>query len=114
MIKKIIFICLFIIMLQAVQAARPVFEIIIEDHLFYPAEITIPAGTKVRLIIKNQDITPEQFDSFDLNREKVIFPGRESSVYIGPLSEGSYQFFGEYHPSSAVGTVIVVEQKHAD
>lgn len=28
-------------------------------------------------------------------------------IYIGPLSPGRYDFFGEYHPNSAKGVVIV-------
>jgi len=88
-------------------AARPEFIITIKDHLFYPARLVIPENTKVRLVIVNQDNTPEQFDSFDLNREKVIFAGKKSVVYVGPLSAGNYHFFGEYHPNSARGVVIV-------
>ena len=55
-------------------AAPPVFEILIKDHLFYPDELVIPADTKVKLLVKNQDATPEEFESYELNREKVI-PG---------------------------------------
>ena len=53
-------------------AAPPVFEILIKDHLFYPDELVIPANTKVKLLVKNQDATPEEFESYELNREKVI------------------------------------------
>ncbi len=108
----IFFFVLFISSLVA--AERPVFIVVIEKHLFYPSEIRIPANTKVRLVIKNKDSTPEQFDSFDLNREKVIFPESEGTVYIGPLPKGEYQFFGEYNPSSAIGKVVVLEHEDAD
>jgi len=88
-------------------AQRPEFILKIKDHLFYPAEIEIPANQKVKLIIYNEDQTPEQFDSFDLNREKVIFAGKKSTIFIGPLPQGQYHFFGEFHPNSARGVVIV-------
>lgn len=58
-------------------------------------------------MIHNVDSQYEQFDSFDLNREKVIFAGTTATIYLGPLSVGHYQFFGEYHPNSAQGMVVV-------
>lgn len=90
-----------------VLAKRPEFIIEIKDHLFFPASITIPANTKIKFIVINHDKTPEQFDSFDLNREKVIFAGKKAAIFIGPLSAGDYYFFGEYHPDSAIGVVKV-------
>jgi hypothetical protein len=90
-------------------AQRQEFNITLNEHLFYPAKITIPANTKIKLIIDNQDDSVEEFDSFSLNREKVLFPQQKSIIYIGPLSPGRYDFFGEYHPNSARGVIIVSE-----
>lgn len=89
------------------MAATPEYHLTIENHLFFPAELEVPAGKKVKLIIHNKDRTAEEFDSFDLNREKVIFGGKKSTIYIGPLSPGEYEFFGEYNPNSATGKIIV-------
>jgi len=89
------------------QAKRPEYKLELKDHLFYPAEIEIPAGRKVKLVIHNHDSTPEEFDSFDLNREKVIFPNKKAVIYVGPLPPGRYGFFGEYNPNTAKGTVVV-------
>ncbi|MBA6292378.1 cupredoxin domain-containing protein [Colwellia sp. MB3u-70] len=94
-------------------ANRPEFEVELKNHLFYPAEIEIPANTKVKLVIYNRDTTPEEFDSFDLNREKVIFPQKKSVIFIGPLPPGRYKFFGEFNPNSAQGTIIVVPKNSA-
>lgn len=90
------------------------YKLILKDHLFYPAEIKVPANKKLRLLIENQDSTPEEFDSFDLNREKVLYPGRTSVIYIGPLSPGRYDFFGEFSPNTARGTVVATEIDNAD
>ncbi|WP_114327013.1 cupredoxin domain-containing protein [Candidatus Colwellia aromaticivorans] len=95
----------------SVEAKRPEYHLDIKNHLFYPAQIIIPANKKVKLVIHNRDNSVEEFDSFDLNREKVIFPKQKSIVFIGPLSVGEYSFFGEYHPNSARGKVIVAETK---
>ena len=88
-------------------AERTEFVIELKNHLFYPAEIKIPAEQKVKLIIHNLDSSVEEFDSFSLNREKVIFPGQKAVIFIGPLPPGRYEFFGEYHPNSAKGIVVV-------
>ena len=87
-------------------AATAQLELRIRDHLFFPAEIEVPAGVKVRLTIVNEDETPEEFESYELNREKVI-PGKSMTViFIGPLKPGEYVFFGEFYPKTAQGKVI--------
>jgi len=100
-----------ILLCSTLAVADPVtYTMTLKDHLFYPSKLTIPANKKVKLIIINLDESIEEFDSFDLNREKVLFPYSKTSIYIGPLPQGEYDFFGEYHPNSARGRVIAVEQ----
>ena len=81
--------------------------LVIRDHRFSPTEVRIPANTKVRLVIDNQDATPEEFDSHALNREKVIPPRSKANVFIGPLAPGRYPFMGEFNASTAQGVVVV-------
>ena len=83
------------------------FEIEIRNHIFEPDEITIPANTKVKLIVYNRDPTPEEFESFELNREKVIMGGAKATIFVGPLPPGEYPFFGEFNPGTALGKIIV-------
>lgn len=90
--------------------AVPEYELVLKDHLFFPSRITIPAGKKVKLIIHNQDDTPEEFDSFSLNRQKVIFANSKTYIFIGPLRPGEYDFSGEYNPNSARGTVVAEKE----
>jgi len=106
--RKLPFFC-FILVLHASSlfAAVPVIEIEIRDHLFYPAEIVVPANTKVKLLITNQDSTPEEFESYELNREKVINGNSKTVIFIGPLAPGEYPFFGEFSPRTAQGMVLV-------
>lgn len=94
-------------LVSAVQAATPEIELIIKDHLFFPAVLEIPAGQKVRVRIINQDPTPEEFESFELNREKLVVGNGEVVVFIGPLEPGEYPFFGEFYPKTAQGVVVV-------
>ena len=88
-------------------AAPPVIEIEIREHLFYPPEVVIPADTKVKLLVKNLDPTPEEFESYELNREKVISGNSQAVIFIGPLPAGEYPFFGEFYPKTAQGKVRV-------
>lgn len=91
------------------SAAYAVEEItvVIKDHKFEPATVEVAPGAKVKLIIDNQDPTPEEFESHELNREKVIQGNSKGVVMIGPLEEGTYPFFGEFNQASAQGQIIV-------
>ena len=80
--------------------------LIIRDHRFEPEEVRVPAGQKIKLLVHNQDSTPEEFESYELNREKVAAPGAKVTIYIGPLSPGRYPFFGEFNAETARGTIV--------
>jgi plastocyanin len=79
----------------------------IKDHKFEPAELVLPAGVKVKLVIKNLDPTPEEFESYELNREKIIPGLSEGVVFIGPLAPGTYKFFGDFNQATAQGRIVV-------
>ena len=96
-------IALFALPAMAVESV----QLVIKDHKFQPAEITIPAGTKVKLLIHNQDASAEEFESHSMHREKIIPGGAKRSIFIGPLDAGTYEFFGEFNPKTAQGRVIV-------
>lgn len=95
------------LLVGAAVAATPVIELKIRDHLFYPAEFTVPADTKIKLLIHNMDPTPEEFESYELNREKVIPGNRRAVIFVGPLKPGTYPFFGEFYPKTAQGKILV-------
>jgi plastocyanin len=89
------------------MAQDPEVKVVIRDHKFEPAEVTVPAGKKIKLVIENQDATPEEFESYELNREKVVPPKGQITVFVGPLKPGRYPFFGDFHKDSAKGVLIV-------
>ena len=97
---------IFILLAMPAFAKPPIFEIEIRNHLFEPSELIIPANTKIKLIVYNRDPTPEEFESYELNREKVIMGNRKAVVFIGPLKPGKYPFFGEFNPKTAQGIII--------
>jgi hypothetical protein len=95
------------------HAATPEYELEIINHLFSPDVLVIPANTKVKIIVYNRDPTPEEFESFELNREKVIMGGRKAIIFVGPLAPGEYPFFGEFNPQTALGKIVVEDNDDA-
>src|SRR5215468_4523949 len=97
---------LLLAMITRVAAQDPAYTLTIKDHKFQPTEIEIPANRKVSLIVKNEDTTPEEFESHELKREKVIPGGQQATIAIGPLKPGRYEFFGEFNPKTARGHIV--------
>ncbi len=87
-------------------AAEPEFTITLHEHKFSPSEVNVPSGVRVKLIIDNQDETPEEFESFALNREKIVFPNSKGFVFVGPLKPGRYEFIGEFNRKTANGVLV--------
>jgi plastocyanin len=88
------------------EAADENAKLVIQDHRFQPAELVVPAGKKVKLIVENLDSTPEEFESHALNREKVIAGKSTATIFIGPLKAGRYPFVGEYNEATAKGVIV--------
>jgi hypothetical protein len=83
------------------------FELVIENHRFSPEEIIIPSNTKVKLIIHNNDDSAEEFECLAIRKEKLVPAKSTVSVIIPALQSGMYDFFGEFHPNSAIGKIKV-------
>jgi Cupredoxin-like domain len=102
---------LLIASLLVVGFASPVYAeeylLTLKNHQFTPQELTIPANTKVMITVKNEDSSSAEFESYDLNREKVISPNSSVKISVGPLDAGSYAFFDEFNQDTAKGTLIV-------
>ena len=81
------------------------YVITIKDHKVIPADLTIPAGQKIKITVKNLDGTPAEFESSDLNREKVVGGNSEIIVFIGPLDVGTYAYFDDFHHDTTTGTI---------
>ena len=84
-------------------ADLPVVTLTIKDAHFVPATVQVPKDQKFQLVINNEGPGAEEFESSDLNREKVIAPGKSLTLITGPLSAGTYKFFGDFHKETAQG-----------
>lgn len=108
--KKILYFILLTLPL-ALFARAEEYEVLIQDHKFVPETIMVPAGKQIKLLIKNNDNEIEEFESFDLKREKIIVPNGSVVINISPLAPGKYKFFGEFHIKTAQGVIIAKENE---
>lgn len=90
----------------AIAADAPNPQLSIQNQQFAPGQLTIPAGTKVELVVVNQDALPAEFESYDLSREVVVPGHSQVRIFIGPLEPGKYRFFNDFHQASE-GWIIV-------
>ncbi|NDE89822.1 MAG: cupredoxin domain-containing protein [Alphaproteobacteria bacterium] len=88
---------------EAVQSVT----VTLKNHVFEPSAIEVPADKKIALVVTNSDATPEEFESHDLHREKVIAAGATATINVGRLKPGIYKFAGEYNEKTAHGTITV-------
>jgi Cupredoxin-like domain len=89
-----------------VLAVESDYVLVIKDHQFQPAELSVPSGKKIKIVIENRDASPEEFESHSLNREKLIAANGSVSIYIGPLTVGRYPFYGEFNEATAQGVIV--------
>jgi plastocyanin len=87
-------------------ADDPTVSIVLKNNQFVPSEVPIPAGVKVKLIVRNDNATASEFESIQFHREKVVAPGQEITVFVGPLDPGSYEFYDDFHPETRGHLVV--------
>ena len=101
-------ICLSLFSIAAVQAqAPPTFKLLAREGKWFPEAIEVPANTRFRLEITNQNAGPEEFESKELHKELVLAPGVSRVLVFAPMKPGTYPFVGEFHPKTAHGRIVV-------
>jgi len=95
------------ILIATPSAVAAEYTVVIKEHQFIPSQIEMKAGEKHRLIVQNHDSTPEEFESYELNREKIVSGNSKIIIFIPPLDAGEYPFFGEFNPKTAQGRIVV-------
>lgn len=104
LIMAIAFTCMMSAVVYAADV--PEYTIILKEHKFDPAVVEVPADTKVKLIVKNEDATPAEFESDDFKREKIIQGNAQGIILVGPLKAGEYKFFDEFNEATAQGVLV--------
>ena len=83
-----------------------VIELRFENRRFTPQTITVPANQSLTLRITNMSKEPIEFESFKLNREKVVGPGETVIVRLPALRPGNYDFYDDFHQDVPAGSLI--------
>jgi plastocyanin len=106
--KYVLAFCLVVAFTSAACADDAVVEehLILFNHSFDPQTITVPAGKKIKLTVTNKDAAAAEFESNDLNREKVVPANGEIHVSLGPLDAGTYDFYDDFHRSTTTGELV--------
>lgn len=90
------------------MAAEPAeYTLVIRGNAYVPSSLQVPAGTSLKLHVRNENSTPSEFESNDFNREQIVLPGTTATVYVGPLDKGRYTFFDDFHRDNGHGVLIV-------
>lgn len=88
-------------------AADVSYELSLKDHTFSPQDLVLPKDTRVKLTVHNLDKSPAEFESHDLDVEKIVPGGQTISVFVGPLKPGRYSFADEYHEDQSKAYLTV-------
>lgn len=81
-------------------ADPPSFALALHNQAFEPAELQVPADQAFELKLHNQDKTAFEFESTELHREKIVPAGRITTLKLGPLKAGRYEFFDDFNPKA--------------
>jgi hypothetical protein len=81
-------------------------EIRFENRQFTPQTLTVPSGRKLTIKVINASKETIEFESFKLNREKVVTPGETITVHLPGLSAGAYDFYDDFHQDVPQGSIV--------
>lgn len=84
----------------------PTFEVTARDGKLFPVRLQVPAGTRVKLVVRNEGKSPIEFENLAMRVEKVLAPGATSFVVLPKLKPGEYEFIDEFHMDSGKMWVI--------
>ena len=76
------------------------YALTIRDGKFEPSTLTVKAGIKIKLTITNTTAKAAEFESSELNREKVVAANSSATIYIGPLAPGTYPYMDDFNQSN--------------
>ena len=76
--------------------AQETYSLTVQNGKFEPSTLAVKAGVKFKLVVSNKGTKPAEFESSELNREKVVPAGASVPLYIGPLAPGAYPFFDDF------------------
>ncbi len=83
-----------------------VIDVRFSEHHFTPQTLVVPIDQPLQLKVVNSSRERIEFESFKLNREKVVGPGETVALHLPPLRAGSYDFFDDFHQDVHEGVIV--------
>jgi hypothetical protein len=84
----------------------PVFDVVARDGRLSPPRLEVPAGSRIKLVVRNEGRAPVEFENLAMRVEKVLAPGATSFVVLPRLQPGEYEFIDEFHMET--GRMLVI------
>jgi len=81
-------------------------EIHFKGHRFTPLKVAVPAGVPLVLKVVNDSAERIEFESFKLNREKVVEAGQTLVLHLPALKPGAFDFFDDFHSDVPEGEIL--------
>jgi hypothetical protein len=98
---------LFLLLAAAPAHARDAgIDLRFENHRFQPQTLDISSGRPLIINVSNASRETIEFESFKLNREKVVEPGETIKVHLPPLRPGRYDFYDDFHQDVPEGSIV--------
>jgi Cupredoxin-like domain len=100
---------LMLVFAGGVAAGTPtddVVELRFENRKFIPQTLNVPANRPFKIKVVNASKEAIEFESFKVNREKVVGPGETATINIPALKPGSYDFYDDFHRDVPEGTIV--------
>ncbi|WOJ91471.1 cupredoxin domain-containing protein [Methylocapsa polymorpha] len=85
---------------------EPVFTIEFHDGKVEPQRLEVPANRRFKLELRNTGVTPAEFESNELRKEKVLAPDSTSTLVFRTLDPGEYPFFDDFHPDAPKAVLV--------
>ncbi|MFP3019649.1 MAG: cupredoxin domain-containing protein [Arsenophonus sp.] len=107
---SLVLLLLYILIPKFIFAAEKfTIELEMKNGDLIPLILKVPSKKIIRIKITNTGTEPSEFESTQLRKEKVLFPGAKSVLVIAPLKPGTYTFFDDFHLFSPKGKIIAIE-----
>jgi len=108
--KHLIVVCSLMLLTTVARATRApaddAIELRFENRKFIPQTLNVPANRPFKIKVVNASKEAIEFESFKINREKVIGPGETVTINVPALKAGSYDFYDDFHGDVPEGTIV--------
>ncbi len=82
------------------------FAELLVHYRFTPQKVAAPAGVPLVLRVVNDSAERIEFESFKLNREKVVEAGQTLVLHLPALKPGAFDFYDDFHSDVPEGQIL--------